>query len=95
MADFYARVELHGATWPRGYETLHLALAKHGFTNCVPLSDGTTKRLPTGFYYSANRIDDVPLVAQAVKDCADSTGYSSEITVVKDGGNLNYLSAAC
>lgn len=95
MADYFARVELHGAKWPDDYLTLHVELAKHGFTNCVPLNDGTKKRLPTGFYFSTNRIEDVPRVAQAVKKCADKTRFGNEVTVVKDGGNMNYLSTMC
>ena len=95
MADFVARVELHGARWPDDYVTLHTELAKHGFTNCILLNDGTTKRLPSGFYHSTNRIDDVPRVAQAVKSCADRTGYSNEIAVTKDGGSLFFLSMNC
>ena len=95
MADFFARVELHGAQWPNDYQTLHAALSEHGFTNCVPLNDGTTKRLPTGFYFSTNRIDNVPVVAKAVKDCADATGFQNEVAVIKNGGNALYLSRAC
>jgi len=95
MADFFARVELHRARWPDDYKTLHSALAKHGFTNCITFGNGEKKRLPTGFYFSTNRIDDVPKVAQAVKDCADSTGYSNEVTVVKGAGSYSFLSLLC
>lgn len=35
VANYYARVELHGASWPDDYEDLHKALAEHGFTNCA------------------------------------------------------------
>ena len=66
MADFFTRVELHGARWPDDYKTLHDALSKHGFTNRI-LSTGGEKRLPTGFYYSTNRINDSERVARAVK----------------------------
>lgn len=86
MADYFARVELHGAHWPTGYEKLHVALAQHGFKNSVPASDGKLHRLPTALYYSTNRIDDVSKVETAVKDCANSTGYESEVVVIKDGG---------
>jgi uncharacterized protein (DUF2461 family) len=82
MADFFARVELHRAQWPEDYKTLHDALSKHGFTNRIVSAVGE-KRLPTGFYFSTNRIDDVQRVAKAVKACADSTGYSSEVIVIR------------
>jgi hypothetical protein len=35
MSDYFARVELHGAPWPTGYQKLHEALAVHNFTNCI------------------------------------------------------------
>lgn len=95
MADFFARVELHQARWPDDYQTLHSALAKHGFTNCVPVDDGSVWQLPTGFYYSTNRIDDKQRVARAVKECADNTGYKNEVVVVKSSGATTYLSRNC
>jgi hypothetical protein len=95
MADFFARVELHGATWPEDYEKLHALLDAHGFSNCVTAKDGKSWRLPTGTYWSTNRIDDVDRVAKAVKQCADSTGYKNEILVVKDTGWQAYLSSRC
>jgi hypothetical protein len=95
MANFFARVELHGARWPDDYVILHNALANHGFTSCITFDDGQTKRLPTGFYYSTNRIDDTSKVAQAVKSCADSTGYKNEVVVVKSAGSSSFLSLFC
>lgn len=94
MADYFARVELHGAPWPTGYEKLHTALARHGFTNCIN-SDKGVLRLPTAFYFSTNRIDDKVRVANAVKECADNTGYKNEVIVIKDGGWSSYLSQKC
>jgi hypothetical protein len=95
MANFYARVELHGASWPKDYEKLHEALKKHDFTNCVTTNDGVAWRLPTGFYFSTDRIDDTSVVAKAVKECADSTGYKNEVVVVKSAGSAWYLSKKC
>jgi hypothetical protein len=91
MADFFARVELHGARWPDDYTALHDALSKHGFTNRIVGTAGVS-RLPTGFYYSADRIDDVQKVAAAVKACADSTGFPNEVIVIKNAGWNAYLS---
>jgi hypothetical protein len=91
--DYFARVELHGANWPTGYQKLHEALAKHGFTNCI--AGNSNLRLPTAFYHSKDRIDDVDVVAKAVKECADSTGYKNEVIVVKNGGWQGYLSSKC
>jgi hypothetical protein len=95
MANYYARVELHGASWPEDYEELHEALRKRGFTNCVPTSNGNTWRLPTGFYYSTGRDDDKDIVAKAVKESADSTGYENELVVIKTSGSNIYLSTRC
>lgn len=95
MADYFARVELHGATWPNDYAVLHNALAQHGFTNCVIAGDGRNLRLPTGLYYSSNRIDDNVRVANAVKQCADSTGYRNEIIVINTTGWYGFLSFLC
>jgi hypothetical protein len=82
MADFFARVELHHAQWPQDYTALHTALAVHGFTNRIVSNQGE-KRLPSGFYFSTNRIDDVQQVATAVRACADSTGYANEVIVIR------------
>jgi hypothetical protein len=94
MADYFARVELHGATWPDAYKGLHEALAKHGFTNCIQGIAGEV-RLPTAFYYSTGRTDDIDKVALAVKNCADATGYKNEVMVVRNGGWQGYLSSKC
>jgi hypothetical protein len=94
MASYYARVELHGASWPEDYEDLHVELAKHGFTNCAVFG-GESKRLPTGFYYSQDRTDDHMKVCQAVCDIARDTGYKYEVVVVKDGASASCLSQKC
>ena len=94
MADYFARVELHGAPWPTGYQKLHEALSVHNFVNCIE-SGGHSWRLPTAFYHSTGRIDDVATVAKAVKECADSTGFKNEVLVVKDAGWNGYLSSKC
>jgi len=82
MASFFARVELHGARWPDDYAKLHAALSEHGFTNRLVSTSGLLK-LPSGFYYSTNRIDNTQRVATAVKACADRTGFKNEVIVVK------------
>jgi hypothetical protein len=94
MADYFARVELHDAAWPSGYQKLHEALAVHNFTNCIASTQGNL-RLPTAFYHSTNRIDDLETVAKAVKGCADSTGYKNEVIVMRDSGWYGYLSSKC
>jgi hypothetical protein len=94
MANYFARVELHGAPWPTGYQKLHEALAAHNFTNCIA-ANGDSWRLPTAFYRSTDRIEDVAAATRAVKQCADSTGYKNEVVVIKDGGWSSFLSSKC
>jgi len=53
MADYFARVELHGASWPTGYHKLHEALAKHGFNNFVVSTKG--RKTPSDGLLSFNR----------------------------------------
>jgi hypothetical protein len=95
MANYFARVELHDAEWPDDYEDLHEYLKKEGFSNCLPLSDGRKKRLPTGLYWARNRSDDKAVVYRKVKKCADDTGFDSEVIVIKSGGSQSGLSKDC
>jgi len=95
VADFFARVELHKAVWPTDYTRLHTLMEKHGFSNCVTAADGKKWKLPTGTYWSTNRVDDADRVAKAVKECADATGYANEVLVVKDAVWQGYLSSKC
>ena len=64
MAEYFARVELHGAKWPDDYEELHEALEKEGFINCITPTDGDTKRLPSGFYFAKALSDDKAKVSR-------------------------------
>lgn len=95
MANFFARVELHGAEWPDDDESLHTALQAHGFSSCITFENGEKQRLPTGFYFSTNRVDDVSRVAEAVTECADDTSFKNEVSVVKSAGSQHYLSKSC
>jgi len=95
MATYYARIELHKAKWPDDYEKLHASLQKLGFTNCVPSSDGKTYRLPTAFYYASELSDDIQKVANAVRKCADDSGYENEVVVVKREGAYFFLNSEC
>ncbi|MBU9379418.1 hypothetical protein [Burkholderia gladioli] len=50
MAEFLARVELHGAS-DEDYENLHFQLGIFGFVRVVPAVGGGNYRLPTGTYW--------------------------------------------
>ena len=95
MANYFARVELHEAEWPDDYEELHESLAEVGFINCITFSEGSTKRLPTGFYFARNQSDDKSKVFGKVRQCADGTGYKNEVVVVKSGGSQSNLTKDC
>ena len=92
LANYFARVELHGAAWPEDYEKLDRALKRHGFSNFIQ-GYNTAHRLPATFYFSVNRVDDLPLVAKAVKHCADRTGLRNDVLVIKSAGSRFYVSS--
>jgi len=92
MANYFARVELHGAEWPDDYELLHDALAFEGFNNYIKYDNGRRERLPTAFYFAQGISDHLEEVYRSVKECAKSTGYKYELTVVKSNGSRSSLS---
>lgn len=91
VTGYFARVELHGAKWPRDYRKLDRALQKQGFSNFVQGRD-CPHRLPMALYFTLNGADDLRTVAGAVKRCADRTGYSNNVLVVKSAGSRFYSS---
>jgi hypothetical protein len=99
MANYVARVELHDARWPDDYATLHAALAKVGFVNCVrtQAADGTItrKRLPTGTYYSEASESSLINAYSLVQAAATSTKYKHEIFVCESVGFRAGLSRQC
>jgi hypothetical protein len=95
MPNYFARVELHDAEWPDDHKKLHKLLADVGFTQCVRYTKGGSGKLPTGFYYGTNLSKDRSSVTRKVYNAADSSGFDSEVTVVKSGGSSSRLSKAC
>lgn len=91
LANYFARVELHGARWPSDYRQLDESLKKHGFSRCVQ-AEGRDEELPTAFYYSADRVSDLMVVAKAVKSCADRSGYPNDVLVIKSAGSRFFSS---
>jgi hypothetical protein len=49
MANFLARVELHGASWD-DYEALHAEMANRGFSSEITGDNGNTCQLPKAEY---------------------------------------------
>jgi len=95
LANYFARVELHGAKWPDDYEELHEALAKIGFTNCIDFDEGDTKKLPTGFYFARGKSADKNVVSKSVCSAVDTTGYTNEVVVIKSAGSNSRLNSDC
>lgn len=91
FTGYFARVELHGAEWPQDYRKLDRALQKYGFSNFVQGHD-SPRRLPMALYFTINRADDLRTVAGTVKRCADRTGFSNNVLVIKSAGSRFYSS---
>jgi len=91
LSGYFARVELHGAEWPRDYRKLDRALQKHGFSNFVQGHE-SPHRLPMALYFAINEADDLRAVAAIVKRCADRTGYNNNVLVIRSAGSRFYSS---
>jgi hypothetical protein len=98
MASYFARVELHGASWPNDYTNLHTELAKIGFSNCMGVIDdqkNVNRLLPSGFYFCPDSSANHTTITAAVRKAVDATGYMSEIVVIASGVSISYLSKDC
>jgi hypothetical protein len=93
LASYFAKVELHGAQWPADYRKLDKALKRHGFSNFIQGYE-SAHRLPMALYFSVNRADDLRAVAQVVKHCADRTGFTNNVLVIKSAGSRFYSAGA-
>lgn len=85
-ANYFARIELQGAQWPADYVALDEALERHGFSQFTRISS-EHQPLLTAFYFSLNRADDIRQIAQALKYCANLTGYANNVLVIKSAGS--------
>lgn len=92
-ANYFARIELHGAQWPADYLQLDEALARRGFAR-ITRKETTIQPPPSMFYISANRTDDLRQVAHEVKECANRTGYPNDVLVIKSAGSRICFSIA-
>ncbi len=89
MANYVARVELHGALF-QDYEKLHEEMKKRGYLKTIPANDGTHYDLPTGTYQIMNNAATLSQAFDAAKAAADATGKSSWIFVA-DWQNNRFL----
>lgn len=85
-ANYFARIELHGAQWPADYRVLDEDLERHGFAQ---FTRGTSTRQPLrkAFYFSMNRTANLRQIAKALKECANRTGYNNNVLVIKSAAS--------
>jgi hypothetical protein len=81
MASYLVRVELHDATWPDDYNTLHEAMHQAGFDHRLRADNGRYYRLPTA-EYSIEGNYTVENVREAANQAAATTGRSRAVLVV-------------
>jgi hypothetical protein len=79
--NILVRVELHGASYPGNYNTLHIAMERAGFTRSIVADNGRAYDLPTAEYtmYGASGVSQAFNLA---KGAANSTGYNSTVVAV-------------
>jgi len=83
MADFFVRVELHGATGAE-YEELHQRMRAAGFFRAIVAATGRTLQLPDAEYHSI--LPDgqtAPNVRDRVKVIADSVKPGAWVLAMK------------
>jgi len=94
MPRYFARVELHDAD-SDDYDLLRKAMKEEGFSHCIKLKSGETKKLPTGYFVATLTEESVSEVAKGVKVRADDTGCRNEIVVSESVGSSTFLSKSC
>ena len=81
MASYLVRIELHTATWPDDYNTLHKAMHEAGFDHRLLGSDGKYYRLPTA-EYSIDGNYTIENVRQSANQAAATTRRTAAVLVV-------------
>jgi photosystem II stability/assembly factor-like uncharacterized protein len=84
MAQFTTRVELHSASYS-DYETLHVSMARRGFSRLITSDDGKTYQLPTAEYDRSGPLTGLQ-VLESAKVAAAETGKSFAVIVTESGG---------
>ena len=88
MANYIARVELHGATYD-DYEGLHKSMRQRGFSRLIQGGDGKTYHLPTGTYVTRNTNASQADALNQAGYAAQETGRKSSI-IVADWDNATW-----
>ena len=88
MANYVARIELHGATY-NDYETLHAAAQRRGFSRTIVANDGRKYQLPTGTYVAENTNATLEQAYDAARAAAAET-RKTFWTVVADWASARF-----
>ena len=89
MANYIARVELHGATEEEDYEVLHDEMAQRGFTRQIQGNDGVEYQLPTGTYVVQDTDATLQTAYNAVEQAAAATEFEYSL-IVTDWNNAQF-----
>lgn len=84
MANYYARVELHGAD-STDYEKLHAAMELGKYLRTVVIN-GKTKELPTGSYFMADTSLNLDAAAAIAQSVAATIQEAASVVVVEAAG---------
>lgn len=84
MANFLARVELHGAS-SQDYENLHAAMEQAGFSRRIQSSDGVWYHLPTAEYYCSTTTAATDRIRDVAAQAAGTTGRRAGVLVAEAG----------
>jgi hypothetical protein len=80
VANFFARVELHSATYA-DYENLHAYMQQRGYPRFIRGDDGKNYQLPTGTYVSQGSHASGDAALQSAVAAANDTGRNSSVIV--------------
>ena len=81
MAQFTVRIELHEARWA-DYDTLHAAMAQHGFSRLITSDQGRTYQLPWAEYDCTGNFTSMQVLGIA-QTAAATTGKKTSILVTE------------
>lgn len=83
MADYFARVELHGARTREDYDHLYNQMKVAGFYAMMVTPEGAGMTLPAGTYASRGSYATVKLAHDAVRRAVTATGFGGSVVVVE------------
>ena len=80
MAQFFARVEIHGIQHDSDvYRTLHLEMEKRKFLRCAPFDKGWMELPPAEYYRSGQNLEEDVVLEDAIQAAAIATKDLPEV----------------